>query len=98
MSAAHIAAAFDRIGGHVNAFTSKEYTCFYAKVMSRHAKEAARILSDMFFHSSFKDEEIERERQVILEEIRMVEDMPMTSCMTIWTALHLGRRLLVFRY
>ncbi|GAK10969.1 LOW QUALITY PROTEIN: peptidase [Geomicrobium sp. JCM 19039] len=77
MSAAHIAAAFDRIGGHVNAFTSKEYTCFYAKVMSRHAKEAARILSDMFFHSSFKDEEIERERQVILEEIRMVEDMPM---------------------
>ncbi|GAK02008.1 LOW QUALITY PROTEIN: peptidase [Geomicrobium sp. JCM 19037] len=73
MSAAHIAAAFDRIGGHVNAFTSKEYTCFMQK-LSRHAKEAARILSDMFFHSSFKDEEIERERQVILEEIRMVED------------------------
>ncbi|QDI90256.1 insulinase family protein [Salicibibacter halophilus] len=73
-SATEIAESFDRIGGYVNAFTAKEYTCFYAKVMDKHGKEAVEILSDMFFHSIFDEEEMAKERNVVLEEIRMVED------------------------
>ncbi|HLQ73825.1 MAG TPA: pitrilysin family protein [Bacillota bacterium] len=75
-SAQDIAEAFDSIGGQVNAFTSKEYTCYYAKVIDSHKESALRILSDMFFHSVFSEEEIDREKQVILEEISMSEDTP----------------------
>lgn len=71
-----IAEAFDSIGGHVNAFTSKEYTCFYAKVLDSHKEYALDILADMFFNSTFKPEEMEREKKVILEEIKMSEDTP----------------------
>ncbi|MFD1360383.1 M16 family metallopeptidase [Lentibacillus salinarum] len=71
-----IAEAFDAIGGQVNAFTSKEYTCFYAKVMDTHKDEALAILADMFFNSSFDEEEMEREKKVVLEEIKMYEDTP----------------------
>ncbi|TFJ94706.1 M16 family metallopeptidase [Lentibacillus salicampi] len=71
-----IAEAFDAIGGQVNAFTSKEYTCFYAKVMDTHKEEALEILADMFFNSSFDEEEMEREKKVVLEEIKMYEDTP----------------------
>lgn len=71
-----IAEAFDSIGGHVNAFTSKEYTCFYAKVLDTHKEYALDILADMFFNSTFKSEEIEREKKVVLEEIKMSEDTP----------------------
>ncbi|WP_425504055.1 M16 family metallopeptidase [Salicibibacter cibarius] len=73
-SATEIAESFDRIGGDVNAFTAKEYTCFYAKVMDKHGKEALDILSDMFFNSVFDEDELAKERNVVLEEIRMVED------------------------
>ncbi|AXF55092.1 M16 family metallopeptidase [Salicibibacter kimchii] len=73
-SATEIAESFDRIGGYVNAFTAKEYTCFYAKVMDKHGKEAVEILSDMFFNSVFDEDELAKERNVVLEEIRMVED------------------------
>ncbi|AIC94785.1 MULTISPECIES: M16 family metallopeptidase [Shouchella] len=71
-----IAEAFDRIGGQVNAFTAKEYTCYYAKVLDEHAHIAVDVLQDMFFHSVFDEQEIEREKNVVLEEIRMVEDTP----------------------
>jgi len=71
-----IAEAFDAIGGQVNAFTSKEYTCFYAKVMDTHKEKALEILADMFFNSSFDEEEMAREKKVVLEEIRMYEDTP----------------------
>ncbi|QKY69070.1 pitrilysin family protein [Lentibacillus sp. CBA3610] len=71
-----IAEAFDAIGGQVNAFTSKEYTCFYAKVMDTHKEKALEILADMFFNSSFDEEEMEREKKVVLEEIKMYEDTP----------------------
>lgn len=71
-----IAEAFDRIGGQVNAFTAKEYTCYYAKVLDEHARIAVDVLQDMFFHSVFDEKEIEREKNVVLEEIRMVEDTP----------------------
>lgn len=71
-----IAEQFDAIGGNVNAFTSKEYTCYYAKVLDAHLPIAMDILSDMFFHSKIDDEELRKERNVILEEISMYEDTP----------------------
>ncbi|GAA0612152.1 pitrilysin family protein [Virgibacillus siamensis] len=75
-TAQDIAEAFDAIGGQVNAFTSKEYTCFYAKVIDTHKEYALEILADMFFHSAFDEEEMEREKKVVLEEIKMYEDTP----------------------
>jgi len=75
-SARKIAEEFDRIGGNINAFTSKENTCYYAKVLDHHAIFAVEVLADMFFNSLFDSIELEKERQVILEEINMVEDTP----------------------
>lgn len=75
-SAKDIAKEFDRIGGDINAYTSKEYTCYYAKVVDDHASHAIEILADMFFNSKMDPTEIGRERQVVLEEISMTEDMP----------------------
>lgn len=75
-SAQDIAEAFDSIGGQVNAFTSKEYTCFYARVLDTHKEYALEILADMFFNSSFDEEEMEREKKVVFEEIKMYEDTP----------------------
>lgn len=75
-SARDIAESFDRIGGQVNAFTSKEYTCYYAKVLDTHASFALDILADMFFHSTFVDEELQKEKNVVFEEIKMYEDTP----------------------
>lgn len=75
-SAQEIAEAFDGIGGQVNAFTSKEYTCYYAKVLDDHAEIAIDVLSDMFFNSVFEEKELEKEKNVVLEEIKMYEDAP----------------------
>lgn len=75
-SAREIAEAFDSIGGQVNAFTSKEYTCYYAKVLDTHAQFALDILADMFFNSTFVQEELQKERNVVCEEIKMYEDTP----------------------
>ncbi len=75
-TATEIAETFDRIGGQVNAFTSKEYTCYYAKVLDTHSKVAIDVLSDMFFHSVFEEEELIKEKNVVYEEIKMVDDTP----------------------
>ncbi|WP_199426041.1 M16 family metallopeptidase [Thermaerobacillus caldiproteolyticus] len=75
-TAREIAEAFDSIGGQVNAFTSKEYTCYYAKVLDEHAEFALEMLADMFFYSTFVDEELQKEKNVVLEEIKMYEDTP----------------------
>src|SRR5699024_10502117 len=75
-TAQQIAEAFDSIGGQVNAFTSKEYTCYYARVIDTHKEFALDVLSDMFFNSSFDETELEREKKVVLEEIKMYEDTP----------------------
>jgi predicted Zn-dependent peptidase len=75
-SARDIAESFDSIGGQVNAFTSKEYTCYYAKVLDTHASFALEVLSDMFFNSTFEDEELQKEKNVVFEEIKMYEDTP----------------------
>jgi len=71
-----IAKQLDAIGGLSNAFTGKENTCFHARVLSKHFQELADILSDIFLNSVFDPWEMDRERQVILQEINMVEDMP----------------------
>lgn len=75
-SAKEIAESFDSIGGQVNAFTSKEYTCYYAKVMDTHAKFALDVLADMFFNSTFDQTELNKEKNVVNEEIKMYEDAP----------------------
>ncbi len=75
-SAREIAESFDSIGGQVNAFTSKEYTCYYAKVLDNHAQFALEVLADMFFNSTFVEEELKKEKNVVYEEIKMYEDTP----------------------
>lgn len=75
-SAYQIAKAFDAIGGHTNAFTSMELTCYHAKVMDAHLETMVDILSDIFLNSLFDETEVERERPVIIQEIGMVEDTP----------------------
>lgn len=75
-TARQLAEAFDEIGGHVNAFTAKEMTCYYTKVLDEHFATSLEILADMFFNSTFLEAEIEKEKKVIIEEIRMVEDAP----------------------
>lgn len=75
-TAEQIAAEMDAIGGSLNAFTSKECTCFYAKVLDEHLPIAVDLLSDITFHSTFEAEELEREKRVIVEEILMTEDTP----------------------
>lgn len=75
-SAREIAESFDSIGGQVNAFTSKEYTCYYAKVLDNHSQYALEVLSDMFFNSTFVAEELDKEKNVVYEEIKMYEDTP----------------------
>ncbi|MCA1053561.1 insulinase family protein [Rossellomorea aquimaris] len=75
-SAREIAESFDSIGGQVNAFTSKEYTCYYAKVLDNHAEYALHTLSDMFFESAFDEDEMAKEKNVVYEEIKMYEDTP----------------------
>ena len=79
-SAQDIARETDAIGGQMNAFTTKECTCFYARVLDTHLARAADILCDMFFHSRFDDADVETERGVILEEIGMYEDNPEDLC------------------
>lgn len=75
-SALDIAKEFDSVGGFANAFTSKEQVCLHAKVLDAHLPLVVDILTDIFLNSLFAPEEIEREQQVILQEIRMIEDTP----------------------
>ena len=75
-SAAAIAAEVDGVGGHINAYTSKEYTYLYVQVLDEHMELAVSLLSDMLLHSKLDPVEMDKERGVILEEINMVEDTP----------------------
>ena len=75
-TAADLAMDMDAIGGQINAYTTKENTCFYSRSLDRHLDRALDILSDMLFHSNFAQEDVETERGVILEEIGMYEDTP----------------------
>ena len=75
-SALDIAKELDAVGGMSNAFTAKENTCFHAKVLDAHLPLVVDILGDIFLHSVFDAGELDRERQVILQEITLVEDTP----------------------
>jgi predicted Zn-dependent peptidase len=75
-SAAQIAEEMDAIGGVLNAFTAKEHTCYYAKILDEDLPLAIDLLTDIFLHSVFDADEIERERSVILQEISQAEDTP----------------------
>lgn len=75
-SAAEIADAIDSVGGQINAFTSREYTCFYTKTLDEHADIAMDVLSDMIFKPTLLAEDMELEKRVITEEISLYEDSP----------------------
>jgi predicted Zn-dependent peptidase len=75
-SAVDISMHIDSLGGDLNAFTSRENTAFYVKVLDEYADKGIELLSDIFVHSTFDAAEIEKEKGVIKEEIKMVEDTP----------------------
>jgi predicted Zn-dependent peptidase len=75
-SAEDIAQAIDSLGGHLDAFTAKEYASYYIKVLDEHLSVAWDILADIVLDPAFRIDDIEREKKVILEEIKMVEDTP----------------------
>jgi predicted Zn-dependent peptidase len=98
-SAYQIAKQFDAIGGHTNAFTSMENTCYHAKVMDTHLETMVDILLDIFLGSVFDPDEIERERPVIVQEIGMIEDSPeefihVLASRSFWGEHALGRSII----
>lgn len=72
----NIAEDMDAIGGEINAYTAKEYTCYYMRVLDENIDSAMELLCDMFFNSVFDEREMEREKNIIYEEIGMYEDQP----------------------
>src|SRR5215469_2758400 len=94
-SARAIAETMDGVGGNLNAFTDKETTCYYAKVIDRHVPLAMDVLSDMFLHSVFDAQELAKEQKVVLEEIKMYDDSPDELIhdlflQTMWAGSNLG--------
>lgn len=75
-SAEGIAMEIDSLGGELNAFTSSEYTVFYIKVLDEYTDQAVELLSDIFMNSTFPADDLEKEKNVVNEEINMVEDNP----------------------
>ncbi len=75
-SATEIAEALDSVGGQLNAFTTKEFTCYYTKTLDEHFALGLDVIADMFFNSTFTENAISKERGVIEEEIKMYEDTP----------------------
>lgn len=93
-SAFEISDHIDRIGASINAFTSKELTCYYTKSTPDHIETSLEILSDIFFNSTFEKEELEKEKGVVLEEINMVEDTPDEVCMDLLARSYYGQTAL----
>src|SRR5574340_290321 len=75
-TALDISKEIESVGGVLNAFTSREYTCFFAKVLNKDLPRAIDLLSDIFINSKFDVSEMEREKMVVLQEIKMVLDTP----------------------
>lgn len=82
----------DRIGAQMNAFTGKDLTCYYAKSTTGHAEEAFEILADLFLNSTFPEDEMSREKGVIIEEINMNEDTPDDLCLDMLSRAYYGER------
>lgn len=100
-TARQIAETMDGVGGNLNAFTDKETTCYYAKVIDHHVPLALDVLADMFLHSVFDPEELGKEQKVILEEIKMYEDSPDdlihdVFLQTMWSGSNLGEPTIGF--
>jgi len=90
-SAFEISDHIDRIGAQINAFTSKELTCYYTKSTPEHTNKALEILSDIFFDSVFDKDELEKEKGVIIEEINMSEDAPEEVCLDLLAESYYGK-------
>ncbi len=97
-TAMQIAQELEDTGGSINAFTDKENTCFYARVLDTHIDKAIDVLTDIYLNSVFDPDEIEREKQVVLEELKMYEDSPDelsydTIVENIWHGHPLGHKI-----
>ncbi len=90
-SATQISREIDGLGGEMNAFTTRETTTFYVKVLDQQLERALELLSDLFHQSRFDAKEIEKEKKVVLEEIRMVQDDPEDLVQELHTGQVLGR-------
>jgi predicted Zn-dependent peptidase len=98
-SAKDISVETDSLGGELNAFTSRENTAFYVKVLDEFLKQGLDLLLDIFLNSTFPDEDIEKEKKIVKEEIKMVEDTPDDyihdlSNRTIWGDTGIGQSVL----
>ncbi|MDE5942722.1 MAG: insulinase family protein [Clostridia bacterium] len=91
-SAFKVSDDMDAIGAQVNAFTSKDVTCYYAKSTTGHAAEAFEILSDLFLNSTFPAGEMKREKGVIVEEINMNDDTPDDLCLDLLARAYYGEK------
>ncbi len=89
-SAFEISDHIDRIGAQINAFTSKELTCYYTKSTGEHVEDSLEILSDIFFNSKFDKDELEKEKGVVIEEINMSEDTPEDICLDLLSESYYG--------
>lgn len=90
-SAFDISDEMDRIGAQTNAFTGKDLTCYYAKSTTENAAKAFEILADIFLNSTFPEDEMVREKGVIIEEISMNEDTPDDLCLDMLSEAYYGR-------
>src|ERR1700734_3926632 len=86
-NAREISEAVEGVGGYLNAFTAEEMTCYYARASATHLRTVVDVLTDMLLRASFPAVEIERERGVIQEEIRMYEDQPSQVAQDLATSL-----------
>lgn len=91
-SAFDISDEIDSIGAQINAFTSKDVTCYYVKCIRDHVEKSFEILSDIFLNSIYPEEEIDKERTVIIEEINMTEDTPDELCVDKLATAFFGER------
>jgi predicted Zn-dependent peptidase len=93
-NARQIVAEFESRGGAVNAFTSREQTCYYAKVLYTHLPAAIDVLGDIVQHSKYASDELRREQKVILEEIKDVHDTPSDWVHDQFAEVHWGKHAL----
>ena len=93
-SAMEISSAIESVGGEMNAFTSKEYTCFYARVLDKDAPQAIDVLSDLITASIVTKDDVDSERKVVLEEIAMRDDDPSDLIHDLYLETHYGNTAL----
>ena len=90
-NAFEISDAFDRLGAQVNAFTGQDLTCYYSKCTVDHTADCFELLADLFLNATFPEDEMEREKGVVCEEISMNEDTPEDLCLDLLGTAHYGK-------